>query len=80
MVSSGRVGFQGTEISLDAKKLPCVIAALDSSVLNCIIDILKSPPAKDSYSALKNPIIDHFAESEPIRLKTLPSGIGAHTN
>ncbi|GFX00369.1 hypothetical protein TNCV_1273631 [Trichonephila clavipes] len=46
-------------------------SALGLSVLNCIIDIRKNPPAKDAYSELKNRVINYFAQSEPTRLKTL---------
>ncbi|GFR04192.1 hypothetical protein TNCT_588401 [Trichonephila clavata] len=40
--------FKVAEISVDATKFPCVVSALDSSVLNCIAGLLKSPPATDS--------------------------------
>ncbi|GFR00427.1 uncharacterized protein TNCT_595431 [Trichonephila clavata] len=63
--------FKAVEISPDATKFHCVVAALHSSVLNCVVDILKSPPATDSYGALKTYIVDYFAKSEPTRLKTL---------
>ncbi|GFQ89925.1 retrovirus-related Pol polyprotein from transposon 297 [Trichonephila clavata] len=68
-----KLTFKAPKISVDATKFHCVIAALDSSVLNCIVDTLKSPPATDSYGVLKHNrhIIEHFAESEPSRLKTL---------
>ncbi|GFR05779.1 retrovirus-related Pol polyprotein from transposon 297 [Trichonephila clavata] len=63
--------LKAAKITVDATKFHCVVAALGSSVLNCIVDILKSPPATDSYGALIERNVDYFAESEPARLKTL---------
>ncbi|GFQ64570.1 hypothetical protein TNCT_92101 [Trichonephila clavata] len=73
MVSSSPVVFtRCTEISIVTTKFHCVIAALDLNVKNCIVDIiLKSPPATDSYGALKKPHYRLFAESKPTGLKTL---------
>ncbi|GFT11603.1 hypothetical protein TNCV_2906631 [Trichonephila clavipes] len=57
--------------SVDSTKFHCFVTALDSSVINCRVDILTSPPATDQYGKKKKQVIDYFAELEGLKILCL---------
>lgn len=58
-------------ISTDSTKFCAIVSALSSSVLNCVRDIVKNPPAADAYTILKDRILQYYAQSESSRLNLL---------
>ncbi|GBM71643.1 hypothetical protein AVEN_269195-1 [Araneus ventricosus] len=58
-------------ISNDSTKFHSVLAALNSNVLSCVRDIVKSPPLLNAYSALKDGVLQQFAQSNSARLNLL---------
>lgn len=63
--------FAVSGITANVTKFFSVVSALESDVLQCVADIIKTPPTEDSYAALKKRIIDHFADTESARLRAL---------
>lgn len=67
--------FAINNIRRDASKYYTVIAAVESRVLTHISDVIRDPPATNKYTALKNRIIEQFADSEAKKIKKLLSEI-----
>lgn len=63
--------FDLNRITRDRSKYNTVVAAIESSVLHQVSDIVLNPPATDLYIALKKRLLDVFVESEQSRLKKL---------
>lgn len=63
--------FITSRISGDATKFHTVVAAIESSVLAQVSDIIINPPTNDMYTTLKKRLIQRYAESEQLRLKKL---------
>ncbi|GBN14597.1 hypothetical protein AVEN_25809-1 [Araneus ventricosus] len=55
-------GFSNNSIKFHA-----VIAALNSNVLSCVRDIVKNPPFENGYIALKDRVLQQFAQSSSAR-------------
>lgn len=64
-------GFVTAGITSETTKYHCVVSALDVEVLSCVRDILIAPPADNPYTSVKQRIIQQFAQSENVRLRTL---------
>jgi hypothetical protein len=60
--------FINAGITTDTTKFHIVVASLDSVVLSVVKDIVKKPPANDTYIALKDRILKHYSQSETTRL------------
>lgn len=58
-------------ITVDNTKYHTVIASLDSKVLTCVADLVRSPPSENKYSTLKERILNSYCKSETARLKLL---------
>ncbi|GBL94601.1 hypothetical protein AVEN_58558-1 [Araneus ventricosus] len=58
-------------ISNDSTKFHAVAAALNSNVLSCVRDIVRNPPLENAYIALKDRVLQHFAQSSSARLNLL---------
>lgn len=63
--------FDISGITANKTKYHCVIAALDSKFLTCVVDILRAQPSETSYDVLKQRILDQFSKSESSKLKSL---------
>lgn len=63
--------FLNVGIVQDDTKYNHVVAAVDTEVLACVSDILRSPPPKDKYRILKERIIAQYAKTENARLRSL---------
>ncbi|GBM97988.1 hypothetical protein AVEN_44624-1 [Araneus ventricosus] len=58
-------------ISNDSTKFHAVVAVLNSNVLSCVRDIVRNPPLENAYIALKDRVLQHFAQSSSARLNLL---------
>ncbi|GBM11577.1 hypothetical protein AVEN_130655-1 [Araneus ventricosus] len=58
-------------ISNDSTKFHAVVAALNSNILSCVRDIVRSSPLENAYIALKDRVLQHFAPSSSARLNLL---------
>lgn len=67
--------FHINNIKKDVSKYYTVIASIESSVLAQVSDIVRQPPEKNKYDALKDRIIERFADSESRKIKKLLSEI-----
>ncbi|XP_071043870.1 uncharacterized protein [Parasteatoda tepidariorum] len=65
--------FEIATITADGTKFHHVVSALDSELSSFVSDIIKNPPAEDSYVALKKRLIDQFSDSESARIRILLS-------
>lgn len=63
--------FVSAGITVDLTKFHMVVSVLDCDVLSCVSDIVRSPPTTAPYNALKDRIIEQYADSETARLKAL---------
>ncbi|XP_017471491.1 PREDICTED: uncharacterized protein LOC108381379 [Rhagoletis zephyria] len=63
--------FIAAGISSDRSKYHTVVAAIESSVLAQISDIILNPPVEDLYRTLKMRLLEQFADSEQKRIKKL---------
>ena len=63
--------FAASDISVDQTKYSNVVAALDSSILACVKDVLIDPPKTNKYQTLKDRILKHFAQSESSKINAL---------
>ncbi|GBL77768.1 hypothetical protein AVEN_112824-1 [Araneus ventricosus] len=58
-------------ITKDETKYHHVVAAIATEVIAQVSDIILNPPEELKYEALKERLIEHFADSETLRLKLL---------
>lgn len=63
--------FNLNRITSDRAKYHTVVAAIESSILHQVSDLVLNPPATGLYPALKKRLLDVFVESEQSRLKKL---------
>lgn len=63
--------FDLNRITSDRSKYNTVVAAIESSILHQVSDLVLNPPLTGLYNALKQRLLDVFAESEQSRLKKL---------
>lgn len=63
--------FATSGISADQTKYFCLVAALDESILSHVSDLICRPPQTGKYDALKRRLIEHFSESEAVKLQML---------
>lgn len=67
--------FEMNRISSDKSRYYTVVAAIESTVLDQVSDLVLNPPTSGLYTALKKRLLDVFADSEQGRLKKLLSQI-----
>lgn len=67
--------FANSRIKEDFTKYNIIIAALDSTTLQCVSDIVTNPPTSDKYANLKAALIDRLQDSAERRLTRLLTGI-----
>ncbi|GBM78315.1 hypothetical protein AVEN_139730-1 [Araneus ventricosus] len=71
LVLSGRITqFVIAGISNDSTKFHVVVATLKFKRISCVRDIVKNPPLENAYIALKDRVLQHFAQSVPHTFKT----------
>lgn len=63
--------FAAAGITNDKTKYHTVVAAIESSVLSQISDIVLNPPVANMYDTLKARLLEHYAVSEQKRIKKL---------
>lgn len=63
--------FEANQIINDKLKYNIIVAAIDSSILSQVSDILINPPQKDRYETLKNRLLQQFSESDQKKFKKL---------
>lgn len=63
--------FHISGITADATKFHSVVAALDSNVLTCATDLIRTPPTNNLYDTLKKRILEQYVKSDSARLKQL---------
>lgn len=63
--------FQMNQIYSDKTKYYTVVAAIESTILDQVSDLVLNPPSVDMYNNLKRRLLDVFAVSEQSRLKKL---------
>lgn len=63
--------FDLSKITSDKAKYNTVVAAIESSILHQVSDLVLNPPPTGLYVALKKRLLDVFVESEHSRLKKL---------
>lgn len=63
--------FDLNRITSDRSKYHTVVAAIESSVLHQVSDLVLNPPETGLYNSLKQRLLDVFMESEQSRLKKL---------
>lgn len=63
--------FENSRITIDKTKYFTVVAAIESSILNQVSDLVLNPPENDMYNTLKARLLSVFADSEQIRIKKL---------
>lgn len=63
--------FIAAGIVNDKTKYHTVVAAIESSVLSQISDIVLNPPSENMYEALKTRLLTQYADSEQKRIKKL---------
>ncbi|GBN41052.1 hypothetical protein AVEN_118514-1 [Araneus ventricosus] len=52
-------------------KFHAVVAALNSNILSCVRGIVRNPPLENAYIALKDWVLQQFAQSSSARLNLL---------
>jgi len=67
--------FKETGTKSDDRKFHRTVSALEAEVVIQVVDILANPPATDKYAALKERVMECYADSESKRLQTLLQGI-----
>lgn len=67
--------FATSNIASDATKYNTVVAAIESSVLSQVSDIILGPPEHQTYDQLKKRLISTFTDSEQQRLRKLLSEV-----
>lgn len=67
--------FHINNIKSDVTKYYTVIASIESSILSQVSDIIRKPPTENKYKALKDRIMEQFADSETKKTKILLSEI-----
>lgn len=63
--------FHISGITADVTKFHSVVAALDSNVLSCATDLVRTPPTEKLYETLKKRILSQYVQSDSARLKHL---------
>lgn len=63
--------FQMNRITSDRTRYYSVVAAIESTVLHQVSDLVLNPPQDNLYASLKARLLEVFAESEQSRLKKL---------
>lgn len=63
--------FAMNKITSDRTKYCAVVAAIESTILQQVSDLVLNPPNANLYTSLKERLLNVFAESEHIRLKKL---------
>lgn len=63
--------FEINRITSDKSRYYAVVAAIESTVLHQVSDLVLNPPQNNLYAGLKARLLDVFAESEQSRLKKL---------
>lgn len=63
--------FEINRITSDKSRYYAVVAAIESTVLHQVSDLVLNPPANNLYTGLKNRLLEVFADSEQSRLKKL---------
>lgn len=67
--------FQVNGVASDKNKFSTVVAALDSSLLQQVYEVVSNPPATDRFKAIKEAAIKNFTESQQMRIQQFVSGI-----
>lgn len=67
--------FVTNNITQSETKYHIAVAALETSIINQVSDVVLRPPAKEKYETLKNRLQERFAESEERRFKKLLGNI-----
>lgn len=67
--------FEMNRITSDKSRYYTVVAAIESTVLDQVSDLVLNPPLNGLYTALKARLLNVFADSEQSRLKKLLSQI-----
>lgn len=63
--------FHMNRITSDTHKYYTVVAAIESTILHQVSDLVLTPPEQNMYKSLKQRLLDVFAVSEQSRLKKL---------
>lgn len=63
--------FKIVGITADETRYYTIVAAVDVEVLDQVSDILAKPPPTDKYEAIKNRLIERYADSEQQKIKKL---------
>lgn len=63
--------FEMNRITADKSKYYTVVAAIESTVLHQVSDLVLNPPVSGLYVALKKRLLDVFADSEQSKIKKL---------
>ena len=63
--------FAAAGITNNRTKFHTVVAAIESSVLSQIIDIVLNPPVDNMYNTLKTRLLEHYAVSEQKHIRKL---------
>lgn len=63
--------FEMNRITSDKAKYFTVVAAIESTILNQVSDLVLDPPDTNRYTTLKTRLLDVFVDSEQSRLKKL---------
>lgn len=63
--------FEMNRTTSDKSKYYTVVAAIESSILNQVSDLVLNPPAREMYNTLKARLLNVFVDSEQSRLKKL---------
>ncbi|KFD69853.1 hypothetical protein M514_17975 [Trichuris suis] len=67
--------FQVARITADETKFNYIVGGMEAPILEQCFDIVDNPPAEGKYEALKQRILDRFADSDHKRLQTLLCGM-----
>lgn len=67
--------FETSRIVVDKTKYHTAVAAIDSSILSQVSDVVLNPPSENLYLNLKTKILERFADSDECRLKKLLTGL-----
>ncbi|KFD54740.1 LOW QUALITY PROTEIN: hypothetical protein M513_04440 [Trichuris suis] len=67
--------FQVARITADETKFSYIVGGMEAPILEQCFDIVDNPPAEGKYEALKQRILDRFADSDHKRLQTLLCGM-----
>lgn len=67
--------FDLSGITADKTKFNHVLAAVESDVLNSVLDLILKPPADNKYLAIKSRLIEIHSESEESKIRKLLQGL-----